>query len=68
MGEIYKSLKKQAKEADGVRDAGDASKYAAENADEDSARKIYKLPTLMDEPYDAPMAADNVKSGKRKRK
>ena len=64
MGEIYKSLKNQAKDEDG---AGDAANDATENADGDSARKIYKLTKQMDEPYDVPMAADNVKSGKRKR-
>lgn len=65
MGEIYKSLKQKAKDEDC---AGNAANDATENADGDSARKIYKLPTLMDEPYDAPMAADNVKCGKRKEK
>ena len=63
MGEIYKSLKKKAKDEDGG-DAGNAT----EAADEDSARRIYKLPTQKNEFDETPMVAEEVKRRKRKGK
>ena len=53
MGEIYKSLKKKAKEGE---DSGDAA--------EDAAGRIYKMPSQKDEFGDMPMAAEKNKGKK----
>lgn len=53
MGEIYKSLKKKAKEGE---DSG--------NAPEDAAGRIYKMPSQKDEFGDMPMAAEKNKEKK----
>ena len=55
MGEIYKSLKKKAKEADEAADA---------TANEDATGRIYKMPTQKDEFGDMPMAAEKNKGKK----
>ncbi len=55
MGEIYKSLKKKAKEADEAVNA---------TANEDVAGRIYKMPKQKDEFGDMPMAAEKNKGKK----
>ncbi|WP_407446609.1 type I restriction endonuclease subunit R [Fibrobacter sp.] len=55
MGEIYKSLKKKAKEADEAADA---------TANEDATGRIYKMPSQKDEFGDMPMAAEKNKGKK----
>lgn len=57
MGEIYKSLKKKAKEADEAADA---------TANEDATGRIYKMPTQKNEFSDMGMAAEKKKGKKKK--
>lgn len=57
MGEIYKSLKKKAKEADEAVNA---------TANEDVAGRIYKMPKQKNEFSDMGIAAENTKTKKRK--
>ena len=57
MGEIYKSLKKKAKEADETSDA---------IVNEDAAGRIYKMPTQKNEFDEMAMAAEEKKGKKKK--
>ena len=57
MGEIYKSLKKKAKEADETSDA---------IVNEDAAGRIYKMPTQKNEFDEMAMAAEEKKGRKKK--
>lgn len=57
MGEIYKSLKKKAKEADEAVNA---------TANEDVAGRIYKMPKQKNEFSDMGIAAENTKTKKKK--